>query len=169
LIYIDRYAIIYEDIGLGDDKISEMWIESLFCGGAMVGDHSTLDIVHALERRRRELGMSRRILAERSGVCHATINRILAGNGVARTSLGTLEAIAAALDVRLQIDIEARSRSMEFKERQAEIRAKEIAGMIQGTSALESQAIDDETYHELVWQTFHELMAGPRDRLWVRR
>jgi len=38
--------------------------------------------------------------------------------------------------------------------------------MVQGTSALESQAVDSETYRQMVRQTMHELMAGSRRRLW---
>ncbi len=120
-----------------------------------------------LERRRRELGMSRRVLAERSRVSHATVNRILSGNGLKRTSLSTLEALAHALDVKLTLEAEALSSSMDFRENQAWVRAKEIASMIQGTSALESQAIDDGAYQEIVRQTVHELLAGAKDRIWA--
>lgn len=121
---------------------------------------------HILERRRREVGMSRRVLAKRSGVSLATVNRLLSADGLERTSISTIEAIAHALDLRLRLDVETLSRSMDFRERQAETKAREIASLIQGTSALEAQAVDDETREELVRQTVHELLAGPKDRLW---
>jgi hypothetical protein len=53
-----------------------------------------------------------------------------------------------------------------FAERQAEAKAKLIVRMVQGTSALESQAVDSDTFQQMVKQTVHELMAGPRRKLW---
>lgn len=124
------------------------------------------ELTHILERRRREVGMSRRVLAERSGVSLATINRIFLGPGFAKTSLSTIEAIARALDLKIRLDAEACSRSMEFKEHQAERKARELARLVQGTSALESQAVDEATQEEFIRQTAHELLAGPKSRLW---
>ena len=66
------------------------------------------------------------------------------------------------------MDFELRSTSDEqaFAERQAETKAEVIVRMVQGTSALESQAVDSDTCRQMVSQTVHELMAGPRRRLW---
>jgi transcriptional regulator with XRE-family HTH domain len=123
-------------------------------------------VADILERRRREVGMSRCALAERSGVSLATVNRLLSGDGLEKTSIRTIEAIAHALDLRLRFGVETLSCSMAFKERQAEAKAREIASLIQGTSALEAQAVDEETREELVRQTVHELLAGPKSRIW---
>jgi hypothetical protein len=66
------------------------------------------------------------------------------------------------------MDFELKSTSDEqtFAERQAEAKARVIVRMVQGTSALESQGADSDTYQQMVRQTVHELMAGPRRRLW---
>ena len=66
------------------------------------------------------------------------------------------------------MDFELKSTSDEqtFAERQAEAKAKAIVRMVQGTSALESQAVDSDTYEQMVKQTMHELMAGSGRRLW---
>ena len=53
-----------------------------------------------------EVGMSRHVLAQRSGVSLATVNRLLAGGGMERTSLGVVEAVAAALDLKLRLEVE---------------------------------------------------------------
>ena len=53
-----------------------------------------------------------------------------------------------------------------FAEQQAQAKTEVIARMVQGSSALESQAVDSDTYRQMVSQTVHELMAGPRRRLW---
>jgi hypothetical protein len=66
------------------------------------------------------------------------------------------------------MDFELRSTTDEqaFAERQARTKAEAIVRMVQGTSALESQAVDSDTYRQMVSQTVHELMAGPRRKLW---
>jgi hypothetical protein len=66
------------------------------------------------------------------------------------------------------MDFELKSTSDEqaFAERQAEAKAEDIVRMVQGTSALESQAVDADVRRQLVKQTVHELMAGTRRRLW---
>ena len=41
-----------------------------------------------------------------------------------------------------------------------------LAGMVQGTSALEGQAMSDGAYRAMVEKTNHELLAGSKHRLW---
>ncbi len=110
--------------------------------------------------------MSRPLLAQRSGISLPTVNRVL-GGGWERASYSNLRALAHALgmtfELRSTIDAE------EFAEQQARSKAEVIAHMVQGTSALESQAVDPDTYRQMVRQTVHELMAGSRRRLWSPR
>jgi len=107
--------------------------------------------------------MSCRLLALRSGVSLPTVQRILRDGGE-HTTYATLKAIAHALGM----DLELRNTidEQDFAERQARTKAEAIVRMVQGTSALESQAVDSKTYRQMVDQTVHELMAGPRRRLW---
>jgi transcriptional regulator with XRE-family HTH domain len=122
------------------------------------------ELATRLQRRRRMLGMSCKLLAARSGVSLPTVQRILRDGGQHATY-----AHVAAVAKAMGIDIELKSDSspQEFARRQACERANLIVRMVQGTSALESQAVDNETYQQLVEQTVHELMAGPKGRLWT--
>ncbi|MBN2579162.1 MAG: hypothetical protein JXB10_09245 [Pirellulales bacterium] len=107
--------------------------------------------------------MSRPILAKRSGVSLATVNRILGGDEDSAI-LSNLIALAQALG--MAVSISNLSSEKDFAEEQAKNKAEAIARMVQGTSALESQAVDSETYEEIIHQTVHELMAGSRRKLW---
>jgi hypothetical protein len=45
-------------------------------------------------------------------------------------------------------------------------KAQQMARLVQGTSALESQAVDEKTYNRLVEKAFREILAGPKRKLW---
>lgn len=126
--------------------------------------HSGLAV--QMERRRKALGMSRPGLARRSGISLPTVNRMLSG-GCEQARYSSLRAVALALGM----DFELRNfiSEQDFAEQQAQAKAEAIARMVQGTSALESQAVDADTYQQIVRQTVHELMSGSRRRLWSPR
>jgi transcriptional regulator with XRE-family HTH domain len=114
-----------------------------------------------LEIIRRKLGMSRAILARRSGVSLPTVTRILSGKDTSAHYRNVLAiAVALGVDFRIDVDVE------KVRERQARKKARRLVGDVQGTSALEGQAVDRKTYLEMVRRTCHELLAGPRRRLW---
>ena len=121
------------------------------------------DIAVQMQRRRKALGISCPLLALRSGVSLPTVQRILRDGGE-HTTHANLTAVARALGM----DFELRKTCDEqtFAERQAETKGGVIVRVVQGTSSLESQAVDSDTYQQMVKQTVHELMAGPRRRLW---
>lgn len=54
----------------------------------------------------------------------------------------------------------------EFRCSQARMKAEQLARLVQGTSALECQAVDPETYETLVARSYHELLSGSARRLW---
>jgi hypothetical protein len=85
-------------------------------------------------------------------------------NGERHATYANLEAVAAALG--MGFELRCRCNEEDLAEQQALTKAEAIARMVQGTSALESQAVDDETYAQIVKQTVRELMIGPRRRLW---
>jgi transcriptional regulator with XRE-family HTH domain len=122
--------------------------------------------VDVLERRRRELGMSRAAIARRSGVSLPTVNRIFGGRA-GQASLVNIKAVARALGVSVRF--EPVGSSAEFREREALGRARKIVALVQGTSALEEQAVDEETREAFVRQTVHDLMAGSPRRLWTTK
>lgn len=116
-----------------------------------------------LNTRRKALGMSFKVLAARSGVSEPTIKRMLGKNGE-QTSFANVRAVAAALGVEVTLDAE--SDATTFAEMAAEEKARWIVRMVQGTSALESQAVSEQEYEAMVRRTVHELMAGSPRKLW---
>jgi hypothetical protein len=54
----------------------------------------------------------------------------------------------------------------QFRRAQARAKAEQIARMVQGTSALEGQAVDGVDYQRLIERTTNDLLRGSRKRLW---
>lgn len=116
-----------------------------------------------LDLRRRQLGMSRATLARRAKVSIPTIHRILTGKETA-PSVPTVEAIAVALGMAVQI-VETVDAD-ELRERQANLRAARLVGMVQGTMGLEAQGVDQKTIESLTKRNANRLLAGSGRRLW---
>ena len=124
---------------------------------------ATPDIpVDRLNRRREALGMSHAVLAQRSGVSEAAVKRILGGRAP-EASYARVTAIASVLGVGVGVAEVAEDEKLR---QQARAKAERVARLVQGTSALESQAVDRGTYERLVERSYHELLAGSRRRLW---
>lgn len=117
-----------------------------------------------LEIRRRELGISQSVLAERSGVSLPTIQRILSGHNPAASFENTL-AIAQVLG--MQLDAVPVIPAQEVLEQQARKKAERLVRMVQGTSALEAQGVSSKHLGQMVRKTIQELLAGSRRRLWA--
>ena len=123
-----------------------------------------LPLFEKLERRRRELGLSQSVLAERSGVSMPTVQRILSDHSLAASFENTV-AIAQALG--MQLDAVPIFPAHEILEQQARKKAERLVGMVQGTSALEAQAVSTQHIGQMVKKTIQELLAGSRRRLWT--
>jgi len=115
-----------------------------------------------LIRQRAALGISFASLAARSGVSEPTVKRIFGGQFGA-ASCGNVAAVARALGATFVL-VEADSD--ELCREQARIKAEQVARLVQGSNALEGQAADTQTYNRLVEKSYHELLAGPKRRLW---
>jgi len=125
---------------------------------------SAAPVTHAaLDRRRRELGLTFAALSSRSGVSEPTVKRILGGR-LGEASFTHVVAIARALGSPISADLQDVD---EMVREQARRKAEGIARLVQGTSALEAQAVDDAEYCRLVDRSYHELLAGSRRRLWA--
>jgi transcriptional regulator with XRE-family HTH domain len=120
-------------------------------------------LFHSLNVRRQELVMSYAALAQRSGISMPTVVRALSGTSP-NTSFASVVAIAQALGIRVELTLE--TPAADLRERQAEQKARRLVGMVQGTSALEAQAIDGDELRAMTRQTAHELLAGSARRLW---
>lgn len=114
-----------------------------------------------LERRRRQLGMGQHSLAKRAGLGTATVQRALT---TGRATIETIFKIAEALSSDVCI---AETQSViEMRQKQAEAKARELVGLVQGTSALEAQAVDTKTIQEMFERTVVDLLKGSNRRLW---
>jgi transcriptional regulator with XRE-family HTH domain len=120
-------------------------------------------LLKSLDERRRELGLSYELLSKRCGVSRPTLQRILSGRHDA-ASFANIVAIAESLGLALRFD--SRVDIPDLKREQAERKAKKLVALVQGTSALEGQAVDQKQVKSMVEQTTHELLAGSKRRLW---
>ena len=123
-----------------------------------------------LDLRRRKLGMSRPILARRSGVSIARVHAILRGTET-NPRLSTIHALARALGVAVSVGSEGGIREVisadEMRRQRALEKAKRITAGVQGTMGLESQAVGQQTLDSLTEQMIHKLLAGSNRRLWA--
>jgi transcriptional regulator with XRE-family HTH domain len=122
------------------------------------------DILSQLSRRRHDLGMPYEELRRRSGVPISTLKRVLGGDD--KASFATVAAISHALGV--EVGITSCQDVADMKMCQARQKAGMLVSLVQGSSALEAQAVD-ETHRRLMEQkTTAELLAGSGLKLWRR-
>jgi transcriptional regulator with XRE-family HTH domain len=125
---------------------------------------AAIDILTKLSRRRRALQMPYPELGLRSGVPVSTLKRVLSGQTTA--GFATVAAIADALGVCLA---EAPATDIALmRQRQARAKARSLTAMVQGTSALEAQAVDPGEVELMEQRTVAELLSGSGRRLWAR-
>ena len=117
-----------------------------------------------LDQRRRALDMPLKELSRRANVSPSTVRRVLSGEPKARIEVVT--AIGDALGVPRLNFSEARPPS-KMRRLQAALKARKIVGMVQGTSALEAQAVSEPDKKLMIENTINELLAGPRSQLWA--
>src|SRR5437588_3635688 len=117
------------------------------------------DWLEALDKQRRALKMPLNIVAKRAALSRATVCRILKEKR-AGASLENVLAIAKVLGA----DFAFHFREPEqLVEEQVQKRAKKIARMVQGTMALESQGLTEQSHlDQLVETAAREIRAKPR-------
>lgn len=116
-----------------------------------------------LDARRQKLGMSYAALARKSGVSMTTVVRILSGR-YQKPSLDSVLVIADILG--MEVSFREHTNIAELQEQQAKHQARRLIGVLQGTSALEAQALDKPELEQMTRRTVHELLAGSKRRLW---
>lgn len=122
------------------------------------------DLVTRLSQRRRQLKMSYRALARRSGVSEPTAKRVLSGH-CTNLEYATLAALAQGLGAELRHTLECEHPEA-FKLREAEKVARRIVSAVQGSAGLEAQALSERDLKNMFRQTVHELMAASPTRIW---
>lgn len=115
------------------------------------------------EVRRRELGMSRALLAKRARVSLPTVNRILGGQ-LEKASFANVVAIAKELGIELRMHFACAPAKM--RKTQAERKARRLVRLVQGTSALEGQGLDQKELEAMISRTSADLLASKR-KLWI--
>jgi transcriptional regulator with XRE-family HTH domain len=99
-------------------------------------------------------------LAKRAGLGMRTVQRTLSGEATDAT-LGTTIKLAEALGVTFRIE-----EDHEMRRRAASAKAERLAGMVQGTSALEDQAVEPQVLQKISDRLRDELLVGPGSKLW---
>lgn len=126
---------------------------------------TAVDDFAALERRRAELGMSRATVAHRANVPLPTVTRLLTGR-VRHPRLQTVMAIAGALGMSMRLGDPSDLSPEQLLEQQATTKARRLVGMVQGSMAMESQAVETQRLESMVRKTVHKLLGGSRRSLW---
>lgn len=120
-------------------------------------------VTQRLQSRRQTLGMTYATLAQRSGVPSTTVERVLSSRPY-KVSLEDALALANAMGMNLGLEEDAGA--VEMVRRQAETKARKLVDMVQGTSLLEAQGMDDEQRRHMIEETTLQLLNSPRRRLW---
>ena len=123
-----------------------------------------MNFTEKLDQRRQELGMTFEALSKRSGVPVSTLKAIFK-KGVEHATFANVAAIADALGVDIEFANEVDS--YQLLHQQEVKKARELVGMVQGTSGLESQAVAQNQIDIMIQQLVHKLMAGSRRKLWA--
>ncbi len=122
------------------------------------------NIFAELDLRRRELSMPAITLAQKSGVAFRTTQRILSGKHQ-KASYADIQSLAAVLGMTLEL--RSTTDPEDLREQQGRQKAQRLMKMVQGTAALEAQAVNHAKYKQMMRRSVHELLAGPARKLWA--
>ncbi len=121
------------------------------------------DLVNRIIQRKKELNITIDNLALLSGVSVRTINRLLKNEDV---KLSTIEDVTNLLGLDFsgneQLSLE------ELQRQRAHEKALFLASIVQGTSALEMQGLEDDTLKSIITSFEQEFLHGEyKETLWV--
>ena len=122
-----------------------------------------LELIEQIIARKEQLGITIENLAKLSGVGVRTINRLLKNEDV---KLSTIEAVTNLLGLDFagneQISLK------ELEKQRAKEKALYLASIVQGTSTLEMQGLEDDGIKKIVSMYENEFLHGNyKDTLWV--
>lgn len=122
-----------------------------------------LDLINKIKSRKQQLDISIENLAKLSSVGIRTINRFFAGDDV---KLSTVEKITHFLG--LDFAGNETISLAELKKRRAKEKALLMASLVQSTSALEMQGLEDDSLKKIINNFEKEFLTGQyKNRLWV--
>lgn len=122
-----------------------------------------LDLINKIIERKQQLHITVDNLAKLSGVSIRTINRVLKNEDV---KLSTIEHVTNFLGLDFagneQVPLKV------LKEQRAHEKALLLASIVQGTSALEMQGLEDDSLNSIIASYEQEFLNGSyQDTLWV--
>lgn len=122
-----------------------------------------IDLIHQIINRKEQLGITVENLAKLSGVGVRTINRLLKNEDV---KLSTIEQVTNFLGLDFagneQVPLSV------LKQQRAREKALFLASIVQGTSALEMQGLEDESLNAIITSYEQEFLTGSyQNTLWV--
>jgi transcriptional regulator with XRE-family HTH domain len=122
-----------------------------------------LDLVNQIIARKKQLNITVENLAKLSGVSIRTINRLLKNEDV---KLSTIEHVTNFLGLDFsgneQVSLD------ELKKQRAHQKALLLASIVQGTSALELQGLEEDSLNQIIASYEKEFLSGSyQDTLWV--
>ncbi len=120
-----------------------------------------------LELRRRTIGMTKEMVAERSGLSPPTVNRILAGQEK-RLVLAALGALANTLSVVVSIgaSTEYREVGSKYARSKPKPRHDSLWACSRERWGWKRRGVEPQALDQMISQTKCELLAGSRQRLW---
>ena len=122
-----------------------------------------LELITKIEARRKKLNITIVNLSKLSGLGVRTVNRFLVGKDV---KLSTVERITNLLGLDF-----AGNETVTFQElqkRRAKEKALFMVSLVQGTSSLEMQGLEDDSIKKMLLNMEKEFLIGSyRNRLWV--
>jgi len=122
-----------------------------------------LDLINKIITRKEQLHITIENLAKLSGVGIRTVNRLLKNQDV---KLSTVESVTNLLGLDFagneQIPLST------LKRQRAKQKALFLASIVQGTSALEMQGLEDDSLKKIIASYEKEFLSGSyQDTLWV--
>jgi len=122
-----------------------------------------LDVLNIAKQRKKQLGLTIDNISKLSNLGNRTVTRFFAGADV---KLSTLEKISNILGIDFAgneiVDIQT------LKENRAKQKALQIVSLVQDTSSLEMQGLEDEQIKLLINETKEEFLTGQYSKyLWT--
>lgn len=121
-----------------------------------------LDLLKRVQKRKRQIGLTIDNIAKLSNLGNRTITRFLAGDDV---KISTVESITHLLGLDFAGN-ETLSIN-ELEQNRAKEKALYIVSLVQDTSSLEQQGLDDEQLNLLIKQTQYDFLHKEYKNLWV--
>ena len=122
-----------------------------------------LDLIQQIIARKEQLNITIENLAKLSGVGVRTINRLLKNEDI---KLSTVEQVTNFLGLDFAGNEQVPLNTL--KKRRAHEKALFLASVVQGTSALEMQGLEDDSLNSIIALYEKEFLSGSyQDTLWV--